>query len=235
MKTKTGPFLSNRPYSADMGKKYHWMRPKKSGLPFFEFCDRIDEKKAGVFMKNKWGYIPIIAIVLLVLVALGVRIWFISPGIRVVGNDIHVELTQKCFIIDGQSGEMLDETTVTVEGATSRRDRQLFDGELKIIGYQNSATGTITALKSIEKTEDGNWIITHLENCTHREEDENGVIKDVEHFCDYSYTYYLYPEDPGKLVVLIESFDQYQPMYAVCADNEEAALERYEEFMKQRL
>ena len=65
-------------------------------------------------------------------------------------------------------------------------------------------------------------------------EDENGVTKDVEHFCDYSYTYYLYPEDPGATVVLIESFDQYQPMYAVCADNEEAALERYEEFMKER-
>ena len=184
-------------------------------------------------MKNKWGLIIVVAVVILVLASLGVRIWFISPGIRIFGNDIHVDLTQKCFIIDGQTGEMLDETTVTMNGGTSCEDRELFDGELKIIGYQNSATGTISAIKAIEATENGNWIITHLENCTHREEDENGVIKDVEHFCDYSYTYYLYPEDPKMLVVLIESFDQYQPMYAVCADSEEAALERYEEFMKQ--
>lgn len=185
-------------------------------------------------MKIKWGVLPVTAIVVLVVAVLGLRIWFVSPGVRVFGDDIHVNLTQKCFVIDGQTGEMLDETTVTVNGTTSRSDGELFDGELKILGYQNSATGTITALKAIEEADNGCWIITHLENCTHQEEDENGIIKDVEHFCDYSYTYYLYPEEPEQLVVLIESFDQYQPMYAVCADSEEAALQRYDEFMKQR-
>lgn len=185
-------------------------------------------------MKIKWGWLLAAVVVILVTVALGLRIWFVSPGIRILGNDIHVDLTQKCYIIDGQTEEMLDETTVTMKGATSRSDRELFDGELKILGYQNSASGTVTALKAIETIEDGCWIITHLENCTHQEEDENGVIKDVEHFCDYSYTYYLYPDAPGELVVLIESFDQYRPMYAVCADSEEAAMERYEEFMEHR-
>lgn len=182
-------------------------------------------------MKLKWGFILIAVILLLVLSVVGLKIWFSSPGIHIFGNDIHVDLTQECYIIDGQTGEMLDETTVTVKGATSSRDREIFDGELKIIGYQNSAAGTIEALKAIETADDGTWIITHLENCTHPETDENGITKDVEHFCDYSYTYYLYPEEPGQLVVLIESFDQYNPMYAVCADSEEAALERYEEFM----
>lgn len=185
-------------------------------------------------MKNKWGWIGVTAVIILVAVALFVRIWFISPGIRVLGHEIHVNLSQTCYIIDGQTGEMLDETTVTVKGATSRNDHNLFDGELKILGYQNSASGTVTALKSIEVTEDGCWKIEHLENCTHRETDENGVTKDVEHFCDYSYTYYLYPGDPGKLVVLIESFDEYKPLYAVCAASEEAAQERYEDFLKHR-
>jgi hypothetical protein len=138
-------------------------------------------------------------------------------------------------MIDGQTGELLGNTTVVMNGATDRTDRELFDGELKIIGYQNSANGTITALKAIEITDSGCWIITHLENCTHQEEDDKGVIKDVEHFCDYSYTYYLHPDAPGNLVVLIESFNKNQPMYAVCADSEEAAMERYEEFMKDRL
>ena len=185
-------------------------------------------------MKSKWYLIPVIAVILLVIVALGFRIWFISPGFHVVGNDIHVDVTHKCFIIDGQTGELLDETTVTVTGGTSRSNGALFDGDLKILGYQNSASGTITSLKSIEKSENGCWMITHLENCTHQETDENGVSKDVEHFCDYSYTYYLFPDDPERIVVLIESFDQYEPKYAVCADSEQDALERYEEFLKHR-
>lgn len=185
-------------------------------------------------MKKKWGWILAAAVVILVAAALGIRMWFVSPGIRVLGNDIHVELSQKCYIVDGQTGELTDETTVTINGGTTRRDRELFDGELKIKGYQNYTSGRITALKSIETAEDGCRIITHLENCTHRETDMNGITKDVEHFCDYSYTYYLYPDDPGKLVVLIESFDEYNPMYAVCADSKEAALERYAEFMENR-
>lgn len=186
-------------------------------------------------MKIKWGWILVAVVLMLFAAALGLRLWFNAPGVRVLGDDIHVDLSQKCYIIDGQTGELLDETTVTVKGATSRSDQKLFDGELKILGYQNSATGTITALKAIETTGEGYIIITHFENCTHRETDENGITKDVEHFCDYSYTYYLYPDAPGNLVVLIESFNKNQPMYAVCADSEEAAMERYEEFMKDRL
>ena len=185
-------------------------------------------------MKLKWGWVLIAVVVALVIGALGLRFWFNAPGVRVFGNDIHVNLTQKCYIIDGQTGELLDETTVTVKGETSRHDNELFDGELKILGYQNSASGTVTSLKAIEVAADGCRIITHLENCTHRETDGNGITKDVEHFCDYSYKYYLYPDDAQHLVVLIESFEQYRPMYAVCADSEESALERYEEFMKNR-
>lgn len=184
-------------------------------------------------MKKKWWLLLVVVVVILVIGAVGLRIWFMSPGIHTMGNDIHADLTEKCYIIDGQTGELLDETTVTVNGTTCSSDREIFDGELKILGYQNSANGTITALKAIEKKDDDCWIITHLENCTHMETDAEGISKPVEHFCDYSYTYYLYPDDPGKLVVLIESFDKYEPKYAVCADSEEAALVRYEEFMQE--
>ena len=183
-------------------------------------------------MKKKWWLLIVAVIVILVIAVVGLRIWFLSPGIQTFGNEIHVELSQKCFIIDGQTGELFDETTVIMDGTTSRSDSEIFDGELKILGYQNSASGTITALKAIEKQDDGCWTITHLENCTHQETDANGVSKPVEHFCDYSYTYYLYPNAPEQLVVLIESFQKYEPKYAVCAESEEAALERYEEFMK---
>ena len=185
-------------------------------------------------MKKNWTWILAVAVLGLVVVAFAVRIWFNAPGIRILGDEIHADLHQKCYIIDAQTGEVIDETTVSIKGATSRSDSVLFDGELKILGYQNSASGTVTALKSIETGENGCWIISHLENCTHQETDENGVTKDVEHFCDYSYTYYLYPDSPEQLVVLIESFNQYKPKYAVCAESEECALERYEDFLKDR-
>lgn len=185
-------------------------------------------------MKVKWGLALVITVAVLLAAVIGVRIWCTSPGIRVLGNEIHVNLSQKCFLIDEQSGEIVDETTVTVKGGADRNDSTLFDGELKILGYQNSETGKITALKAVETAEDGCRIITYLENCTHREKDENGITKDVEHFCDYSYTYYLYPDAPEKTVVLIESFSKNQPVYAVCADSEQAALDRYEEFLEYR-
>lgn len=184
-------------------------------------------------MKIKWGICLVVVVAVLVLGVLGLRIWFVSPGIHTFGKDIHVNLTQKCFIIDGTTGEIVDETTVTVKGGTDSADRELFDGDLKILGYQNTADGTITALKAIEKRDNGTYMITHMENCTHPEEGENGIIKDVEHFCDYSYYYYLYPKDAGQLVVVIDSLNQYNRSYAVCAENEEAALVRYEEFVRQ--
>ena len=185
-------------------------------------------------MKKNWTWLLAVAVVAVAMVALGIRIWFNSPGIRTFGNEIHANLYQKCYIIDGQTSEIVDETTVTVKGGTNRSDATLFDGDLKILGYQNSASGTITALKAIEVSDDGCWMITHLENCTHEETDANGVTKDVEHFCDYSYTYYLYPGAPEQTVVLIESFDEYKPQYAVCANSEEDALARYDDFLKKK-
>ena len=45
MKQKMVLFLSNRPYYTNLGNKYRWMQPKKSGLYFFEICGRIDRKR----------------------------------------------------------------------------------------------------------------------------------------------------------------------------------------------
>lgn len=184
-------------------------------------------------MKNKWGICLVAVVAALVLGVLGVRIWFVSPGIHILGKDIHVDVTQKCFIIDGFSGEIVDETTVTVKGGTDSADQKLFDGELMILGYQNTSDGTISSVMSIEKRDNGTYIIDHMDTCVHPEEGENGIIKDVEHFCDYSYYYYIYPDDAEKLVVVIDSLNKYNRSYAVCAENEEAALARYADFISQ--
>lgn len=184
-------------------------------------------------MKNKWGWLAVSGIVLVVLFVLALRLWFLSPGIHVLGNDVHVEINQQCYMIDGKTGEVVDETTVAINGSTSSEDPELFDGELKVIGYQNSASGTVTSLQAIEVDEVGGWRITHLENCTHQE-NVDGIIQDVEHFCDYHYTYYIDPDDPELLVVLVESFDQDQPLYAVFGNTQEDALQRYRNFLEAR-
>ena len=183
--------------------------------------------------RNKLVWFAIGGIVLAVALVLGLRLWFLSPGIHVFGGDIHVELSQKCYIIDGKTGEVVDETSVSINGSTSSEDSELFDGELKVLGYQNSATGTITSLQAIEADELGGWKITHMENCTHQE-NVNGIIQDVEHFCDYHYTYYIDAKDPELLVVLVESFDKDQPQYAVFGNTEEDALIRYHNFLEAR-
>ena len=184
-------------------------------------------------MKKWLGWLAVVCVALLILTVLSLRLWFISPGIHVLGEDLHVELTQTCFIIDGKTQEVVDETTVLVNGSTQSGSPELFDGELKIVGYQNSSNGTITSLKALEVNEDGGWILTHLENCTHQE-NVNGIIQDVEHFCDYHYTYYIPETNPEDLVVLIESFDRDQPQYAVCAATEAEALERYKDFQENK-
>ncbi len=189
------------------------------------------KKTWSIPVKNIWFWILITIVAVLVTGVVALRCWFVSPGIRMFGKDIHVELSRKCYIIDAQSGEVVDETTLTINGSSSSSDVAIFDGELKIMGYQNSATGTVTALKSIEIKDDGIWEITHLENCTHQETVDD-VIKDVEHFCDYSYTYYIHPDEPELVVALIESFIKYNPQYAVCADTEEEALARYALFLE---
>ena len=185
-------------------------------------------------MQRKWGWLLAAAVIILVSTVLVLRIWFMSPGIHVLGKEIHINLTESCYLFDGETDELLDETILSINGGTSRSDRTLFDGEMKVLGYENSASGTVTGIKSIEVTEAGCWVITHIENCTHQE-NVDGIIKDVEHFCDYEYTYFVYPDDPQATVVLIESFNDRTSVYAVCASDEEEARRDYVRFLERRL
>lgn len=182
-------------------------------------------------MKNKGAWILAATVAAAMLGLLALKVWFTSPGIRVIGNDIHIELSRKCYIIDEASGEVVDETTVSINGSTNRSDPKLFDGEMKVLGYQNSASGRVSALMSIQRESDDCWMIEHIENCVHQENND-GIIRDVEHFCDYYYHYYIYPNQPEQLIVLIDSFQVSEPQYAVCADTEEEALERYAAFVE---
>lgn len=182
-------------------------------------------------MRKKWIPIAALAVILLFVGAvIAVRLWFESYGVRTFGGDIHAELSGKCYIIDHKSGDVIDETTIQINGSTSHSDDSLFDGTLKVVGYQNTATGTIESAMGIEQGKEGYWLIHHLQSCTHRESVE-GITQDVEHICDYQYIYYLNPERNQQVVVRIESLND-DPLYAVSADTEKEALARYYSFIK---
>lgn len=180
-------------------------------------------------MKKKWLIFGVVALVLaLIGGAVIVHFWFESDGVRTLGNDIHAELSGKCYIIDPETGEITDETTIYISGSSSYSDSSIFEGDLTVVGYQNTATGTIEKTMGVEQGDQGYWLIHYLESCTHRET-VDGITKDVEHLCDYQYIYYLTPGVHDQVIVRIEPWDG-DPLYAVLADTQTEALHRYEAF-----
>ena len=181
-------------------------------------------------MKSKWTIIASVTVVLVLIIAgVAVHFWFESPGVRVFGDDIHAELSGKCFVIDSDKGEVIDETELYLNGSTSSADNTLFDGQLSVVGYQNTAEGIITSTMGVEQTKNGYWIIRHIQSCTHRETID-GITQDKEHFCTYEYLYYLNPDLQDQVIVRIESIND-DPLFAVRADSKEEALARYRSFL----
>lgn len=186
-------------------------------------------------MRSTWkiaASVSVLLTLLFVIVAVCVHFWFKSEGVQTLGNDIHAELSGKCYIIDPETKEIVDETNVRVQGSTTVREKYSdeipFEGELIVAGYQNVADGVIRKTMSATKGQYGYWEISHIESCTHRKT-ENGITKDEEHICDYTYVYYLKPEFDDQVVVRIDSFEN-GALYAVRADTEQEALVRFDEF-----
>ena len=182
-------------------------------------------------MKKKWFLMTAVAIVILLIgAAVSIHFWFEMPGIRVIGEDIHAELSGHCFIIDSDTGEIIDETELHLNGSTSSADDTLFEGQLNVVGYHNTEEGTISSIMGVEQGKNGYWIIRHIQSCTHRETID-GITQDKEHFCKYEYLYYLNPNLQDQAVVRIESIND-DPLFAVRADNQEEALSRYQAFLE---
>lgn len=183
-------------------------------------------------MKKNLIWIGIIVVIVLLIGALvGIRFWFEQPGIQVLGNQIHVEMNEIGYIIDSKTEEIIGQTPVSIEGATSIQDKTKFDGDLTVLGYPNIESGTVEATTSVERLGSGFYAIDCVESCTHSET-ENGVTKVVEHICDYMYTYYLYPENENFLIVKVKDLEKSTVVYVVCAENEDQAMENYAWFLE---
>lgn len=183
-------------------------------------------------MNRKWIWISLtVLVVLLTAAVVGLQIWYNSPGSHVVGGQIKVQLEATGYIIDGDTGEIIGQTPVSVNGVSTGSDG--FDGDVLVLGYQNVGEGVITETKKVERTDSGFYMIQCLESCVHQEM-VNEQMQSVEHICEYYYTYYLYPKKPKSLVVCVGNFDERKLLYVVCADSETEALEEYGWFMENK-
>lgn len=185
-------------------------------------------------MKKKFLWIILaVAVVAVIGVVLGVSGWFRSPGVHVLGNDIHVELQRTGYIIDGETGEITGQTQVYMNGTSDNVGSNEFEGSLLVLDYQNESSGTVTSEAAVDKTDSGFYLIDLVQTCVH-EEEVDGVTQDVEHFCDYVYQYCLYPENPDFLLVVVEDFEESTPIYVVCADSEAQALKDYQWYLENK-
>ncbi len=186
-------------------------------------------------MKNKWIWIMLVAIVVLLIVAgMGIRHWLESLGVRVVGDTLYVNVQYNGYIFDGETGEMIAQSPVIMKGATSETDADVFDGDLEVTVFRNTPSGTISRTAGLEKTASGIYTIRVLETCTHQETDDENVTKEVEHILDYTYLYCIDPENPEDLTVVVEDLEESTAYYVVCADTEEQARENYKAFLENK-
>lgn len=162
-------------------------------------------------MKNmKWLVISMVALVLIGLIAGGL-IWYFSKGAHFVWKFANFNFDeQTCYIVDKTSGQVVDQTTLTLIGGYSdfASDKRMLDVKFEIKGYTKD--GSLTGSKH-----EGGWNVLY-------EESTNDV-------------YGIFSFEPGGasdlIVELRYEFDR-ADVYAICADSQEEALEFYQEYCK---
>ena len=162
-------------------------------------------------MKNK--KMLIIGIVVLVLLALivGGLIWYFSKGAHFVWKFAHFNFDeQTCYIIDKASGQIVDQTTLTMKGGHSDfdSDERMLDVKFEIDGYTKG--GSVVG----SKHEDG-WNVLYEEST----EDVYGIFN-------------FEPGGAKDLIVELRYEGERADVYAICADSAEEALEFYQEYCK---
>lgn len=162
-------------------------------------------------MKNKkWIVIGIVALVLVALIAGGL-IWYFSKGAHFVWKFAHFNFEeQTCYIVDKTTGQIVDQTTLTMKGGYSDfgSDDRMLDVEFEIKGYTQG--GSLVG----SKNKDG-WNVIY--------ESDNETIYGIFNF-----------EVGGARDLLVElrNVEIQADAYAICADSQEEALDIYRENCK---
>lgn len=180
-------------------------------------------------MKGKWLWTGIITVLVLTVGSLiCIRLWGERPGVHLNFGDLYVDLDGVGFVFNDETGEYIGQTPVSVDGRTE--GDEIFLGELDVLSYPISETGTISGDPYVEEAKDGYYYIQYLPVCTHSDT-EDGVTRSEEHFCNYTYTYCVRPGDPEFLAVVIFDYDEQDYYTVIMAEDEAQAKERYQAFL----
>ena len=181
---------------------------------------------------KKWILIPVFALLLgIVGTIVGMNLWYKTGNVRVLMGNLRVKLSGNAYVIDHETGEIIGQTLVMVDGQTVSGTDGAFNGTLDVMDYYNENEGTLTSNKGVLQGEDGYWEIHLLENCCHTEENEDGTSKEVNHSCKYSFIYIVHPDKQDFMIVRVKDKYEVYPLYAVMADSEEEALQLYRDYL----
>lgn len=151
-----------------------------------------------------------------------------SSGCHIVDDKLYAHFSGVCYVFDDKTDQLVMETAVVLDGEETEEDA--FSGTLSVLDYQHSEEGILSGTPIVEKREGGFYTVHDLQTCRHNEPDEDGLSNWVEHFTDYEFTYYVYPEDPQFLAVLIYEHLEDDYYVGILAETEAEAKETYQWF-----
>ena len=172
-------------------------------------------------------------VVALLAAVIGMNIWYKSGNVRVLLGNLRVSLSGNAYVIDHETGEIIGQTLVMVDGQTHNGTDGAFTGTLDVMDYYNEADGTLTSNKGILQSEDGYWEIHLMESCRHTEKNEDGTSQVVDHSCKYSFIYVVHPDKQDFMIVRVKDKYEVYPLYVVMADSEEEALRLYRDYLSE--
>ncbi len=188
-------------------------------------------------MKKKWILIGVAAVVVAALLVGGLLYYKHMqnrPGVHMFDGTLYVNLQGTGFTFDVETGEIIGETPVTAQG--SAKVDKSFDGDLNVLGYSLSETGTITHNSTLMDVGNGFYEIHYSPSCQHTETvdvtDEEGKVtgtktEQKDHLCNYQYIYVVCPENPDFLAVYINDYAETDYYCSVLADSEAEAKDLY--------
>ena len=150
-----------------------------------------------------------------------------SDGCHIVDGKLYAHFNGDLYVFDEKTDELEALTSVAMDG--KQTDTDFFAGTLSLLHYQRAEEGFIEGTPLVTKEGDF-YKVLDQKTCRHNETDEDGNNKMVTHITDYTFTYYVYPEKPEFLAVVI--YEHYLDDYhvGILASSEAEAKEGYKWF-----